>query len=59
MVLTLVASAWRMRQAARHALAAGELERMHELASQAQRICHTPAGKMLEELSAWLLAKPH
>ena len=50
MVMTLVASAWRMRQTARRALAAGESARTHELASQAQRICYTPAGKMPEEL---------
>ena len=56
MVMTLLASAWRMRQAARQALGAGELARGHDLASQAQRICYTPAGRMLEELSSWLLA---
>jgi hypothetical protein len=54
MVMTLAASAWRMRQAARKALAAGEFADARDLASQAQRICYTPAGKSLEALSAWL-----
>lgn len=53
-VMTLAASAWRMRQAARQALAAGELARTRDLASRAQQICHTPAGKKLEALGAWL-----
>ena len=53
-VMTLVASAWRMRQAARQALAAGEFARSRELASRAQQICYTRAGKGLEALGAWL-----
>ena len=54
MVMTLAASAWRMRQAARQALAVGEFARTRELASQAQRICCTAAGRKLEALGAWL-----
>jgi hypothetical protein len=54
MVMTLVASAWRMRQAARQALAAGELARTRELAARAQEICYTAAGRRLEALGAWL-----
>jgi predicted amidophosphoribosyltransferase len=53
-VMTLAASAWRLRQDARRALAAGELARTHDLAARAQQICYTAAGKRLEALSAWL-----
>lgn len=53
-VMTLVASAWRLRQAARQALAAGEWARTRDLAARAQQICYTPAGRKLEALSAWL-----
>ena len=55
-VMQLVASAWRMRQAARQALATGDLARCRALASEAQQICHTPAGKRLEAVSVWLIA---
>jgi hypothetical protein len=55
-VMTLVASAWRMRQAARLAIAAGDPSRARTLASQAERICHTPAGRRLQALSAWLVS---
>ena len=54
MVMTLVASAWRMREAARQAVATGEFARANELASQAQELCYTSGGKKLEGLSAWL-----
>ena len=54
MLMTLAASAWRLRQAARQALAAGELARTRDLASQAQQICRTPAGRKLEALGTWL-----
>ena len=54
MVMTLTASAWRARQAARQALAADEFARMRDLASQAQQVCYTEAGKNLAELGAWL-----
>ena len=47
MVMTLAASAWRARQAARRALAADEFARMRDLASHAQQICYTEAGKNL------------
>jgi len=53
-VMTLVVSAWRMRQGARQALAAGEFARSRDLASRAQQICCTPAGRKLEALGAWL-----
>jgi hypothetical protein len=53
-VMTLAASAWRLRQAARLAIAAGDAARAGTLASQAEQICHTPAGSRLQALSAWL-----
>jgi predicted amidophosphoribosyltransferase len=53
-VMALAASAWRMRQAARQALAAGEIAQARDLAGRAQQICYTPAGRRMEALSAWL-----
>jgi hypothetical protein len=53
-LMTLAAAAWRLRQAARQALAAGEFAHARDLAAQAQHICSTPAGKGLEGLGAWL-----
>jgi hypothetical protein len=58
MVMTLAASAWRARQVVRQALAADDFARMRDLASHAQQICYTEAGKNLTELGAWL-SKPH
>lgn len=54
MVMTLVASAWRLRQAARDALARGDFAQAAEIATQAQQLHSTPAGKALAGLSAWL-----
>jgi hypothetical protein len=54
-VMTLAASAWRLRQAARLAIAAGDPARAGALASQAERICRTEPGRRLEALSAWLI----
>ena len=54
-VMRLVVSAWRMRQAARQALAAGDFARTRDMASRAQQICGTPAGRSLETLGKWLL----
>jgi hypothetical protein len=53
-VMTLAAAAWRLRQAARHALAAGEFARVCELAAEAQQTCSTPSGRGLEGLGQWL-----
>jgi len=55
-VMTLAASAWALRRAARQAIAAGEFARARELAWQSQQICCTQAGKGLEGLSEWLVA---
>jgi hypothetical protein len=54
MLMTLVASAWRMRQAAKQALARGEFAQASELAKRAQQLCATPEGRKLESLNAWL-----
>jgi hypothetical protein len=54
-IMTLAAAAWRIRQEARQALADDDPDRARTLASQAESICQTPAGKRLEELSSWLV----
>ena len=56
-IMSLASAAWRMRQAARQALVDDDPERARTLASQAEAICHTPAGKRLEELSSWLVGQ--
>ncbi len=53
-VMTLAASAWRLRQSARRAMAEGEFAKSRELVADAQAICYTPAGRRLGELGAWL-----
>jgi hypothetical protein len=52
MLMTVVAAAWRIRQAARQALAAGDFARANSLASQAQQLSYTPAGRKLEAITA-------
>ena len=56
-VMTLAASAWRMRQAAREAFAAGDLTRARELAAHSQELCSTPAGRKLVALGDWLAVR--
>jgi hypothetical protein len=53
--MTLAASAWRLRQAARNAIAADDPARALTLAAEAEAICHTPAGRSLEALCSWLV----
>jgi predicted amidophosphoribosyltransferase len=53
-LMGLAAGAWRMREAARDAISLGDLERARALASKAQEICRTPAGRDLEMVSGWL-----
>ena len=53
-IMGLAAGAWRMREAARDALAQGDFTRARALASKAQEICRTPAGRDLEMVSSWL-----
>ena len=53
-MMTLVASAWRLREAARQAIAEGDMMRARALAAQAQEICRTPAGRDLEMVAGFL-----
>jgi hypothetical protein len=53
-LMQIAAEAWRLRQAARGALAAGEFGRAFELAGWGQEAQSTPAGKALLRLGAWL-----
>ena len=53
-LMLLTAEAWRLREAARGAIAAGEFERAFELAGGAQETQATPAGEALLRLGAWL-----
>jgi hypothetical protein len=52
--MRLAVKAWRLRQAARQALEADEIERAFELASEAQHVHRTPGGEALRVLIAWL-----
>lgn len=49
----LSAEAWRLRQAARTTIAAGDYGRSLELAVQARQTQSTPAGEALCKLSEW------
>jgi hypothetical protein len=51
--MRIAAEAWRLREAARRALVAGEFELAFELAGNAQRTQATPAGEALLRLGAW------
>jgi predicted amidophosphoribosyltransferase len=53
-IMGLAADAWRMREAARRAMAEGDVARARALAVQAQEFCRTPAGRQLEMVSSWL-----
>jgi len=53
-IMGLAAGAWRMREAARQAIAEGDAGRAHALAAEAQEICRTQAGRDLELVSFWL-----
>jgi hypothetical protein len=52
--MRIAAEAWRLREAARGAIAAGEYERAAVLAGGAQDARATPAGGMLLRLGVWL-----
>jgi len=54
--MLLAAEAWRLREAARTALAAGEFGRGFELAAGAQDAQSTRAGESLRRLGEWLAA---
>ena len=53
-IMGLAASAWRLREAARQAIAGGDMMRARALAAQAQELCRTPAGRDLEMITSWL-----
>ena len=53
-IMGLAAIAWRMREAARQAIAEGDLARARALAAQSQEICRTADGRDLELVSSWL-----
>jgi len=53
-IMGLAAGAWRMREAARQAIAEGDVARARALATQAQEICRSAAGRDLEMVSSWL-----
>ncbi len=57
-IMTLAAAAWRMRKAARQALIDDDPARAQVLASEAESLCHTPAGARLQSLSALVSATP-
>jgi len=52
--MLLTAKAWQLREAARRALAAGQIESAIGLATEAQNAHHTRAGECLRVLSKWL-----
>lgn len=53
-LMALAARAYRLRQAARAALAAGDFAGAHEAVEAAQRIQDTPAGRGIAAVAAWL-----
>jgi predicted amidophosphoribosyltransferase len=53
-LMLLTVKAWQLRQAARQALTAGDVERALELAIEAQSIQSTGSGETLRLLAAWL-----
>jgi hypothetical protein len=55
-LMLLAVKAWQLRQAARQALNAGDVERALRLAIEAQGIQRTQSGEALRLLGAWLKA---
>jgi hypothetical protein len=51
--MRIAAEAWRLREAARKALNAGEFELAIRLAGSAQRTQATPAGAALLRIGTW------
>jgi hypothetical protein len=52
--MLLAAQAWRLREAARQALAGGEGGLAAAVATRAQRLRYTPRGEALRLLGEWL-----
>jgi hypothetical protein len=57
--MSLAAEAWRLREAARTAIAAGEFGHGAELAARAQEAQNTAAGDSLRRLCEWLSGPGH
>ena len=57
-LMLLAVEAWRLREAARTALVAGEFARGFDLAARAQELQSTRAGESLQTLGKWLAAEP-
>ena len=55
-LMRLAANAWRLREAARQALAGGDFDGAFRIAAQAQQLQRTPGGNALRAISAWLQA---
>ena len=53
-LMLLALKAWRLREAARGAIAAGDVERAAAYAQAAQGTQNTKAGEALRALSGWL-----
>ena len=53
-LMLLAARAWRLRQAARQALACGQFDLAGKLAAEAQTAHHTRGAESLRALSRWL-----
>jgi hypothetical protein len=53
-IMVLQVKAWRLREAARQAIASGDPINAGTLASQAEALQGTPAGKRIRTLSSWL-----
>jgi hypothetical protein len=54
--MVLAVKAWRLREAARNAMAAGEFARSRELAGKAQATQSSEEGEALYRLGEWLAA---
>jgi hypothetical protein len=54
--MVLAVKAYRVRQAARQVLRAGDFRRARELSRQAQGLCSTEAGRKLVLLTDWLVS---
>jgi hypothetical protein len=52
--MALAAEAWKLREAARAAIAAGEFASGFELAARAEEVRRTQSGEALRKLSQWL-----
>jgi predicted amidophosphoribosyltransferase len=53
-LMRIAARAWRLREAARDALAAGDAHAARECLSEAEHLDHTPHGARLRLLADWL-----